>query len=98
LNPSSTTSYDFQQVLDDHQALASIGSVGDAYWKPLSRPRSFLRTAWHCDDASNTELDYKWRLEHVLRHLGTTSPPSLMRAASTTSVSRWSAVASRPGR
>ncbi len=28
---SQYTSIDFQQVLDDHQVLASIGSVGDAY-------------------------------------------------------------------
>ena len=31
LEPGQYTAYDFGQVLDDHNVLASIGSVGDAY-------------------------------------------------------------------
>jgi len=39
---SQYTSYSFQQVLDDHQVLASIGSVGDAYDNALAE--SFVDT------------------------------------------------------
>jgi putative transposase len=31
LEPEQYTSYDYNQELDDHDVLASIGSVGDAY-------------------------------------------------------------------
>jgi hypothetical protein len=36
------TSYAFTQVLDDHNVLASIGSVGDAYDTQLSIGASVL--------------------------------------------------------
>jgi putative transposase len=51
---SQYTSYAFQQVLDDHQVLASIGSVGDAYDNALAE--SFV-------DTFKTELiaDRVWR-------------------------------------
>jgi putative transposase len=51
---SQYTSYAFQQVLDDHGVLASIGSVGDAYDNALAE--SFV-------DSFKTELiaDRVWR-------------------------------------
>jgi putative transposase len=51
---SQYTSYDYSQTLDDHQVLASIGSVGDAYDNALAE--SFV-------DSFKTELirDRAWR-------------------------------------
>jgi putative transposase len=51
---SQYTSYDYNQTLDDHQVLASIGSVGDAYDNALAE--SFV-------DSFKTELirDRVWR-------------------------------------
>jgi putative transposase len=51
---SQYTSYDYGQTLDDHQVLASIGSVGDAYDNALAE--SFV-------DSFKTELirDRVWR-------------------------------------
>ena len=51
---SQYTSYDYSQTLDDHQVLASIGSVGDAYDNALAE--SFV-------DSFKTELirDRVWR-------------------------------------
>lgn len=51
---SQYTSFDFQQVLDDHNVLASIGSVGDAYDNAMAE--SFV-------DSFKTELiaDRVWR-------------------------------------
>ena len=51
---SQYTSIDFQQVLDDHQVLASIGSVGDAYDNAMAE--SFV-------DSFKTELirDRVWQ-------------------------------------
>ena len=51
---SQYTSYDYSQTLDDHQVLASIGSVGDAYDNALAE--SFV-------DSLKTELirDRVWR-------------------------------------
>jgi putative transposase len=51
---SQYTSYAFQQVLDDHQVLSSIGSVGDAYDNSMAE--SFI-------DSFKTELiaDRVWR-------------------------------------
>ena len=51
---SQYTSYDYSQTLDDHQLLASIGSVGDAYDNALAE--SFV-------DSFKTELirDRVWR-------------------------------------
>jgi putative transposase len=51
---SQYTSYAFQQVLDDHQVLGSIGSVGDAYDNSMAE--SFV-------DSFKTELirDRVWR-------------------------------------
>ena len=51
---SQYTSYDFAQVLDDHNVLASIGSVGDAYDNAMAE--SFV-------DSFKTELiaDRVWR-------------------------------------
>jgi putative transposase len=51
---SQYTSYDYGQILDDHQVLASIGSVGDAYDNALAE--SFV-------DSFKTELirDRVWR-------------------------------------
>jgi putative transposase len=51
---SQYTSFDYTQVLDDHEVLASIGSVGDAYDNALSE--SFV-------DSYKTELiaDRVWR-------------------------------------
>ena len=51
---SQYTSYAFQQVLDDHTVLASIGSVGDAYDNAMAE--SFV-------DTFKTELiaDRVWR-------------------------------------
>jgi putative transposase len=51
---SQYTSFDYGQVLDDHQVLASIGSVGDAYDNALAE--SFV-------DSFKTELirDRVWR-------------------------------------
>ena len=53
------TSHDFQQVLDDHDVLASIGSVGDAYDNALAE--SFV-------DSFKTELiaDRVWRTRSQL--------------------------------
>jgi putative transposase len=54
LNPPKYTSFAFQQVLDDHGVLASIGSVGDAYDNAMAE--SFV-------DSFKTELiaDRVWR-------------------------------------
>jgi transposase InsO family protein len=51
---SQDTSFAFQQVLDDHEVLASIGSVGDAFDNAMAE--SFV-------DSFNTELiaDRVWR-------------------------------------
>jgi len=56
---SQYTSYAFQQELDDHQVLASIGSVGDAYDNALAE--SFV-------DTFKTELitDRVWRTQTQL--------------------------------
>jgi transposase InsO family protein len=56
---SQYTSYAFQQVLDDHQVLASIGSVGDAYDNAMAE--SFV-------DTFKTELitDRVWRTRSQL--------------------------------
>src|SRR5215212_4489687 len=56
---SQYTSYAFQQVLDDHQVLGSIGSVGDAYDNALAK--SFV-------DSFKTELitDRVWRTRSQL--------------------------------
>ena len=56
---SQYTSIDFQQVLDDHRVLASIGSVGDAYDNALAE--SFV-------DSFKTELirDRVWRTQAQL--------------------------------
>jgi len=53
------TSYDFGQVLDDHNVLASIGSVGDAYDNAMAE--SFV-------DSFKTELiaDRVWRSRRQL--------------------------------
>jgi hypothetical protein len=53
------TSYDFTQVLDDHNVLASIGSIGDAYDNALAE--SFV-------DSFKTELiaDRVWRTRSQL--------------------------------
>ncbi len=54
LESAQYTSYDYGQTLDDHQVLASIGSVGDAYDNALAE--SFV-------DSFKTELirDRVWR-------------------------------------
>jgi putative transposase len=56
---SQYTSYDYSQVLDDHQVLASIGSVGDAYDNAMAE--SFV-------DTLKTELitDRVWRTHSQL--------------------------------
>ena len=56
---SQYTSYDYSQTLDDHQVLASIGSVGDAYDNALAE--SFV-------DSFKTELirDRVWRARSQL--------------------------------
>jgi putative transposase len=56
---SQYTSYAFQQVLDDHQVLGSIGSVGDAYDNAMAE--SFV-------DTFKTELirDRVWRTRSQL--------------------------------
>jgi putative transposase len=56
---SQYTSYDYSQTLDDHQLLASIGSVGDAYDNALAE--SFV-------DSFKTELirDRVWRTRSQL--------------------------------
>jgi putative transposase len=56
---SQYTSFDFRQVLDDHNVLASIGSVGDAYDNALAE--SFV-------DSFKTELirDRVWRTRSQL--------------------------------
>ena len=56
---SQYTSYDFNQVLDDHDVLASIGSVGDAFDNALAE--SFV-------DSFKTELicDRVWRTRSQL--------------------------------
>jgi putative transposase len=56
---SQYTSYDYAQVIDDHQVLASIGSVGDAYDNALAE--SFV-------DSFKTELikDRVWRTRSQL--------------------------------
>jgi putative transposase len=59
LEPGQYTSDDFGQVLDDHNMLASIGSVGDAYDNALAE--SFV-------DSFKTELiaDRVWRTKAQL--------------------------------
>jgi putative transposase len=54
LESEQYTSYDFTQALDDHNVLASIGTVGDAYDNALAE--SFV-------DSFKTELiaDRVWR-------------------------------------
>jgi hypothetical protein len=54
VEPAQYTSFDYTQVLDDHEVLASIGSVGDAYDNALAE--SFV-------DSFKTELiaDRVWR-------------------------------------
>jgi putative transposase len=56
---SQYTSHDFQQVLDDHDVLGSIGSVGDAYDNAMAE--SFV-------DSFKTELisDRVWRTRSQL--------------------------------
>jgi putative transposase len=56
---SQYTSYDLQQILDDHQVLGSIGSVGDAYDNSMAE--SFV-------DSFKTELiaDRVWRTQTQL--------------------------------
>jgi len=56
---SQYTSFDFAQVLDDHQVLASLGSVGDAYDNAMAE--SFV-------DTIKTELirDRVWRTRDEL--------------------------------
>jgi putative transposase len=56
---SQYTSYAFQQVLDDHRVLASIGSIGDAYDNAMAE--SFV-------DSFKTELiaDRVWRTRSQL--------------------------------
>lgn len=56
---SQYTSFDFQQVLDDHNVLSSIGSVGDAYDNAMAE--SFV-------DSFKTELisDRVWRTRSQL--------------------------------
>jgi putative transposase len=56
---SQYTSHDFQQVLDDHRVVASIGSVGDAYDNAMAE--SFV-------DSFKTELiaDRVWRTRSQL--------------------------------
>ena len=57
---SQYRSHDFQQVLDDHQVLASIGSVGDAYDNAMAE--SFV-------DTFKTELvaDRVWQTHRSAR-------------------------------
>ena len=59
LESAQYTSHDFQQVLDDHHVLASIGSVGDAYDNAMAE--SFV-------DSFKTELiaDRVWRTRSQL--------------------------------
>jgi hypothetical protein len=59
LEPGQYTSFDFRQVLDDHNVLGSIGSVGDAYDNALAE--SFV-------DSFKTELiaDRVWRTRSQL--------------------------------
>ena len=59
LESAQYTSYAFQQVLDDHQVLGSIGSVGDAYDNSMAE--SFV-------DSFKTELirDRVWRTRSQL--------------------------------
>jgi putative transposase len=54
LEPGQYTSFDYTQTLNDHQVLASVGSVGDAYDNALAE--SFV-------DSFKTELiaDRVWR-------------------------------------
>ena len=54
VEPEQYTSADYTQVLDDHRALASVGSVGDAYDNAMAE--SFV-------DSFKTELiaDRVWR-------------------------------------
>ena len=54
VEPSQYTSFDYTQVLDDHEVLASIGTVGDALDNALAE--SFV-------DSYKTELiaDRVWR-------------------------------------
>lgn len=65
---SQYTSFAFTQVLDDHGVLASIGSVGDAYYNALAE--SFV-------DSFKTELiaDRVWRTRSqlelaIVEHVG----------------------------
>jgi len=59
VDPGQYTSFAFNQVLDDHGVLASIGSVGDAYDNALAE--SFV-------DSFKTELiaDRVWRTRSQL--------------------------------
>jgi len=59
LEPGQYTSFAFQQVLDDHHVLGSIGTVGDAYDNALAE--SFV-------DSLKTELirDRVWRTRSQL--------------------------------
>ena len=59
LNPPNTRQFDFTQVLDDHDVLASIGTVGDAYDNAMAE--SFV-------DSFKTELiaDRVWRTQSQL--------------------------------
>jgi len=59
VEPKQYTSIDYTQVLDDHQVLASIGTVGDAYDNALAE--SFV-------DSYKTELisDRVWRTRSQL--------------------------------
>jgi len=68
LEPGQYTSIDYSQTLDDHGALASVGSVGDAYDNALAE--SFV-------DSFKTELiaDRVWRSRTqlelaIVEHLG----------------------------
>ena len=54
MSPGKYTSFDYNQVLDDHDVLASIGTVGDAFDNAMAE--SFV-------DSFKTELiaDRVWR-------------------------------------
>ena len=59
VEPKQYTSADYTQVLDDHRALASVGSVGDAYDNAMAE--SFV-------DSFKTELiaDRVWQTRSQL--------------------------------
>ena len=67
---SQYTSADYTQVLDDHQVLASVGSVGDAYDNALAE--SFV-------DSFKTELiaDRVWRSGHSSSSPSSSTSPGL---------------------